>query len=96
VKIQFGQECFTSKGSLLDKGRWIITAGAFASMSSLGMSRTSFGTEHPADLAVTIHWGRSITLNEKHQVEGPPGQQDLRQKQTPNSCLFSLWIKKKQ
>ena len=48
VKIQFGQECLTSKGSPLDKGRWIITAGAFASMSFLGMSRTFLGTALPA------------------------------------------------
>ena len=32
----------------MDKGRWIITAGAFASMSSLGMSRTFLGTALPA------------------------------------------------
>jgi fucose permease len=32
----------------LNKGRWIITAGAFASMSFLGMSRTFLGTALPA------------------------------------------------
>jgi len=48
VKIQFGQECLASKGSPLDKDRWIITAGAFASMGFIGMSRTFLGTALPA------------------------------------------------
>jgi FHS family glucose/mannose:H+ symporter-like MFS transporter len=48
VKIQFGQECLTPKGYPLDKNRWIITGGAFASMSFIGMSRTFLGTALPA------------------------------------------------
>ena len=32
----------------MDKGRWVITAGAFASMGFLGMSRTFLGTSLPA------------------------------------------------